>query len=399
MLTLLDASNTTAPQIPENTGEVFPIVLSANAGSSATNTITIKPASGVTATISGTSTSALIKLDGASYVTIDGSNSGGTDRSLTISNTSTAASTAAIWVASTTVGAHHNTIKNAVISAGASQNTGTTFTFGIVSSSSAAILTGGTDNDDNTYSNNLIQKASVGILSIGGTAANMNQNTVIAGNTVGPASFGADEIGTAGILIFNENLASIVGNEVRFVGDLATTGGGSGRDRVGIVIGGTAAAWSGTAAGTSVAVTNSVIAGNRIHDIVERATFSAVGIVENASNGGSPTGNVIANNMIYNVFANGTSPDQGVGIGISNGNGDTIANNSVFLLGDIDPVGTTTATISSFGISVNVTGVLNLRLRNNISMMDLNSDTAGLLHSAVNIPAGFSWGDGRLRFQ
>jgi hypothetical protein len=59
-------------------------------GSSATNTLTIKPASGVAATISGTvAGNSLITFNGADYVIFDGLNTGGS--SLAISNLSAAA--------------------------------------------------------------------------------------------------------------------------------------------------------------------------------------------------------------------------------------------------------------------------------------------------------------------
>ena len=58
-------------------GETFPITINPNGGNSATNTLTIKPASGASPVFSGTSASALIVLNGIDYVTIDGSNSGG----------------------------------------------------------------------------------------------------------------------------------------------------------------------------------------------------------------------------------------------------------------------------------------------------------------------------------
>src|SRR5207253_2486063 len=81
-------------------GETFPIVVPANGGSNATNIITIKPASGATPSISGSSASAIIELAGADYVTIDGSNTnGGSTRDLTIQNTNSAANTAAVWLA------------------------------------------------------------------------------------------------------------------------------------------------------------------------------------------------------------------------------------------------------------------------------------------------------------
>ncbi len=66
--------------------QALPLTINANPGSSATNTITIKPNTGVTATITGTVASGPLITIKANYVTIDGSNSGGTDRSLTITN-------------------------------------------------------------------------------------------------------------------------------------------------------------------------------------------------------------------------------------------------------------------------------------------------------------------------
>ena len=72
------------------TGETYPIVIKvANEGNfpTATNTVTIKPNTGITALIQGASAAGQIFKILNSYVTIDGSNAGGTDRSLTIENT------------------------------------------------------------------------------------------------------------------------------------------------------------------------------------------------------------------------------------------------------------------------------------------------------------------------
>src|SRR3712207_9341611 len=60
--------------------------------------------------------SALITLNGADNVTIDGSLAGGTDRSLTITNLQTS-TTSVIWIrsASASDGSSNNTVKNCVI--------------------------------------------------------------------------------------------------------------------------------------------------------------------------------------------------------------------------------------------------------------------------------------------
>jgi hypothetical protein len=363
-------------------------------------TVTIRP-SGAARTITSTGTAvAVIKLNDADNVTIDGSLGGaaigGTDRSLSIINTNTAANTTCIWVASATNGAQNNVIQNLNLEGGVNQSVTNVFNFAIISSSSASILTGGTDNDNNTYNNNFIKKVSVGIISIGGLASNMNQTTTISNNLIGPAAFGIDEVSTLGILIFNENAPNIVGNELRFIGDAATTGGSSGRDHVGISLCTGSASWAGGTAPTVVGtVTNGNISRNTIHDIIERATFSAVGIVNNCANGVNPTNNTIANNMIYNIQANGTSGDQTVGIAISNGNGDKVVHNSIYLTGDLDPGAATSSSTSSFGINVSVATPTNLTLQDNISVMDLTSNTATLFHAAINIISPtYNWGTG-----
>ena len=362
-------------------------------------TLTISPAAGTTPTISASSTTSVIKLNGADRVIIDGSNNGTASRDMTITNTLSATSTAAVWVGSALPdGAHNNVVKNCNISANADQSTGTLFSFGIISSSSAAILTGATDNDDNLYENNLVTKASVGIISIGGVPANPNQNTIIRNNNVGPAAFGANEIGTAGILLFNENNPRIQNNDIGFIGDLATSGGGSGRDRVGIVLGSTGAAWSTLGAGTAVLVTNAIVSNNRIHDIVERGTFSAAGITLNGVDGTNNTNNLVANNMIYNIQSNGTSGDHTAGIGIASGRGDRVVYNSIYLTGDTDPGAATSSGTSSAGISIPVTAPVNLSVRNNIVVMDLSSNTTTVLNAAISTASGFSWGTGGSNF-
>jgi hypothetical protein len=74
-----------------STVETFPLVF-ANLGTTATNTLTIRPASGATALSisSADTTAATVDLNGAQYVTFDGRPGGvGTAKQLTIENTST----------------------------------------------------------------------------------------------------------------------------------------------------------------------------------------------------------------------------------------------------------------------------------------------------------------------
>jgi hypothetical protein len=145
-----------------STGETFPLILNAIPGASSTNTVTIKPATGQSVTITAATT--VIKLNGADFVTIDGSNSGGTDRSLTIVDNDTGTSSAAIWIASASAsdGATNNTIKNCIMSGNAS----TTTVAGILSGSGTTF--GGaadTANSTNTIQNNQIFRFQNGVSS------------------------------------------------------------------------------------------------------------------------------------------------------------------------------------------------------------------------------------------
>ncbi|MFL6274081.1 MAG: FG-GAP-like repeat-containing protein [Blastocatellia bacterium] len=351
-------------------------------------TVTIKP-SGAPHTISGTSATALIKLNGADRLTIDGSTSGGTDRSLTITNTATTAGTAAIWLSSlgSGAGAMSNTVKNCNIACGVDQSASTNETFGILSSGTSIITTNdGANNDSNTFMNNAITKARWGIY-LRGSASSSNTSNTISGNLIGPAAFGSDEIGRGGIVIQHQTSVSITQNEVRFVGNLvAQTAGGN--DRIGIGVGGNDGPTPPTTNVSSATVTR-----NMVHDIIEEKTFSALGIV--LAGTGTPSSNVVANNVIYNVRTNGTSGDQGIGIDISAGNGDTVAYNSISMTGDIDPGASTTATQSEAGIRIASTTPSNLNLKDNAISVDQTSNTATLKHYAIVAPAtSYAWGIG-----
>ena len=374
------------------TAETGAVALNQTVEEPASNfTITFVP-TGAPRTISGSSTAALIKLNGADRVTIDGSLSAGTDRSLTISNTSTASFTAVVWLSSagTAAGATNNVIKNCNLAAGANETLATTSTFGILSSgASINVAVDGADNDNNTFTNNSITTARYGIF-LRGAAANANDNNVISSNLIGPAAFGANEIGTDGIVIQHQNLATVTQNEVRFVGgDFANRNASTPNNKaVGIGIG--SDIWP---VNLPTVVTNSTVTRNLIHDIVDENVGSAAGIV--VAGTGTPSGNVVANNMVYNVHSNGTLSNQTVGIGIGGGNGDKVVFNTVSLTGDLDPSSAATATQSAVGIRISSTSSTNLTLKNNIVSADVTSNTPGLHHFAIVAPStSYAWGTG-----
>ena len=165
-------------------GETFPIQINPNGGNSATNTLTIKPASGVSPVISGISTTGLIVLNGIDYVTIDGSNSGGSSRDTTLTNNGTGTASAVIWgqTLGTADPTTNNTIKNLNVSGNASTTTFAGIGFGNSTISTATL---GTRNDNNRVQNNNVTQLQFGIVSVGSQSAAKNTGTVVTGNTLG----------------------------------------------------------------------------------------------------------------------------------------------------------------------------------------------------------------------
>ncbi|PYT00990.1 MAG: hypothetical protein DMF63_04820 [Acidobacteria bacterium] len=327
--------------------------------------------------IEGSITGAVIRLNGADNVTIDGRQNGaGTARDLTVRNNSTATATAAIWLSSVAAGngASNNTIRNLELAAGVDQSSASTnVTFGIAMSGTALTTTSnGVDNDNNSFIANRIIRARYGIMTRG-TTTDLNINPVVTGNIVGPNAFGADQIGKLGIYMQADTGATVSGNTVQFVGCLdpqACTGS----DRMGISIGNDA--WSmapGTITSNTYTVTKNVI-----HDVIEELTFSSVGLNLATTGGGTATNNLVANNFIYNVRTNGTSGDQAVGLGIAGGHSDKVVYNTIIMTGDVDPGVSGASTNFGSGIRIanaNGTTHLNLTLMNNSVYMDLSSSS------------------------
>lgn len=382
--------------IQADTTETASAVLNASLTPASYTSVVIRPV-GAARTISGSIVGAIIRLNGADNVTIDGRIGGvGTNRDLIVRNTNTSTATAAIWLASVAAGngASNNVIRNLEIAAGATSNTSTNSTFGVIMCGTTISTTSnGVDNDNNQFIFNRVTRARYGIVTRG-TTTDLNISPIVTDNIIGPTSFGADQIGKVGILMQADTGATVSRNIVQFVGgDFANTT--SGADRVGIGIG--QESWS-TSPGTLTS-NNYTVTKNIIHDVIEERTFSSVGLLLATTGGGSATNNLVANNFIYNVRANGTSGDQAVGLGISGGHTDRVVFNTISMTGDVDP-GSASAT-SNFGSGIRVANAsgsshANLTLMNNNVYMDLSSSsTAAVRYYAISGNAtGYSFGTG-----
>lgn len=155
-------------------GETWPLSLSQLANKNASNTVTIRPISGATVSISQSVAGNLIYLNGADYVIFDGRAGGAGSSAFTLTNTSTNLLANVFAFGSD---ATYNTLKYLTLKASGT-NTGAAVSFGSGSS-------GGNGNNTITY-NNITKSASgapaYGIYSYGSSAGNNNSSNTISYN-------------------------------------------------------------------------------------------------------------------------------------------------------------------------------------------------------------------------
>lgn len=309
-------------------------------GSANYSSILIKPATGVTASISGSiaAASGLVKLNGADNVTIDGSNTtGGTTRDLTFSNTNNVANTVVFWIGSASAanGATNNVIKNCIIT-GASATVST-----------ACILAGDgatfggpatAANSNNTIQNNLLSNNQQGTFISGVAGAPHDQNWVIKGNTV-------NSVGVRGLLIQGASNLEISANEISGVS------GPFGTNVTGILAGG------------------NLIGGNIFNNKISNVNNTGIGFGCSGIqvNTGSSANINIYNNFISDVFSSSGSTtvpqNNGYGIILSfGGSGFNIYNNTI-VSGTSQGAGIASGPIFISG-AIATTSAINLR--NNI---------------------------------
>ncbi|MBL0355620.1 MAG: hypothetical protein IPP72_01465 [Chitinophagaceae bacterium] len=350
--------------------ETFPLVINSYFGASAINNVKILPNTGVTAAITASLAAAansVFKLNGADFVTIDGSNNGSSSRNLTITNNNTAASSV-IWNASAGGagnGANSNTIKNLNIVGGSATTSGI---YGISSSSTASLTTAAADNDNLTVQNNNIGKVYIGISALSSSTAGLaSDGLLITGNSIGNVT-AANSVTSRGIEVSYSTSPTI---SVNTIFNLKTTGSLS---------------LSGIDLGAGV-VGGSVVR-NSISGIYSTSTsgWGAYGI--NFSSSTATTNVVVANNFISDIqTANYSTTDltfNGYGIRIAGGTNLKIYNNSINFYGAVT---SGTSAGSSANLVVTSTAVTGLDLRNNLFVNTQTFGTAGSFAYNVRLAA------------
>jgi len=411
--------------------ETFPITVHVINSSvpTAASPVTIKPAEGVTASVSGASAGgAIFKVFNTNYVTIDGANSaGGTTRDLAIENTS-ATSPIVVWFGSSgTTPITNGAIRNCQIRNGAT------------TSSAVVISDGTTAGNAGTFSdmevrNNSIEKAYIGVYATGGTTPANGAGLTYADNQL--SASGANAIRLVGLYMQGVNGATVSGNVI------ANLEGATAENDVGIWLasGTVNAAVSGNSVsslgytGTSsnapiginvtpgVAGANIDVAGNTVTAISTSGTTAVRGI----SLSGAATGNVVVQrNNVTGVTNNSSSTYGAYGIDVSGGNNQTIKNNfvsdvrfnmtgapafsttfgvfgirlgagtghlvagnSVSLFGAM--LGTPNSSLLSAALGVVSTTSTGCDIRNNLLSNKLTGGTTSIAHVSAYLPAGGS---------
>ena len=301
------------------TGETGAVTLNEITGGFTT---LIKP-SGAARTISGNSGAVgLVGFNGADGVTVDGSLSGGTDRSLTIAPTNATNTGGGMYFASGATGAQNNVVKNVNVFGNGSLTgvlLGITFggnTFGGL----------GVDNDNNRVENCDVRGAYYGIASLGASVLNKDAGLVVSRNVM-PAT-GTSGIGRVGIYVIFADGAQITQNNIASVSNPGSV------DTIGIAAGSQAISSTPLTTG---GISNSTIARNYVGVVSNIATFSAAGIVVASDTTGT---NNVVNNMVTGVTGNANAGDILAGIYINGLAGSTqnVYHNSVSMTGDRLPI-------------------------------------------------------------
>ncbi len=373
-----------------STNETYPLVLNAVTGMSATNTITIRPASGASnLAIAGSSlipsgAGSIIYVNGGTYWKIDGRSGGtGSTRNLTVQNTdNTTSGSAAIRFIN---GAQFNTVtycnvksSNIALASGTINfstgstvgNSNNTISFcnvgdganGTSSVGISSVGSAGFPNDNNTLNaNNIFNFFNASGNSYGVYISDNTTNTVITGNSIYSTAARVQTSGSdrnwAGIGISPTTASSVFGINIsgNFIGGTAPNCGGtaltlSDNGTANIVLRGIFAQ-----VGTSVAtsIQGNTITNFNVSSSSTAANQSLISAVTGSFNIGDVTGNVLGSTSAAGsvTFTQTTAATSSRFCGIIAGAGTpgamVISNNSI---GGISVANSSTGTVGLAGI-------------------------------------------------
>lgn len=337
-----------------------PIVFNAISGTSVSNTITIRPATGVTSIITGAASSdCVITLNATDWVIIEGSNVvGGVTRDLTVLSTNAGTAAVICLKSAGTDGATNNIVRNLNLA-----GTGPTGTYAGIHSGGATVGSPGNGNHSNRYSTSDIRRVRIGFSSLGASAVSKNTGTIFNANLL--AAPAPDNIGRMGVYVGYEDGIIINNNLIENI--VQTTGN---EDSIGIGLGVSQLSTSGAV--STLEVTNPTVGRNRIGTISHSSSYSAFGVVVGAAASGLSR---VHNNAIYRIQSNGTAGDFSAGIYALGGTGSStvVYYNSISLTGYLLPA-SNGARYPSFALALGGNNPT-VTVRNNIFLNTSSNDS------------------------
>ncbi|MCF8449495.1 MAG: Ig-like domain-containing protein, partial [Taibaiella sp.] len=313
------------------TGESYPITISTLQCANSSRRLTIRPQG--TMTVTASASSAMISLDGASYVTIDGRvGSTGTTKALTFTNTSTSSSATTIQLQND---ASDNTVKHMTLRGANASSGGGVVMF--------RTTTGTTGSDNNTFDSTDIMEAVGYSLPINcfyatGTTGKENSGNTISNCNI--ANFYHSSTTSTGIYILTGNTEwTITGNRIYQSASRSYT---SSQINRGIYI-------NNSTSGNGFTISNNIIGyssntGSGTYTMTSSSSTSFYGIT---FSGSTTTPSSIQGNTITNINLSNTSGNlRGIDIVAGSVNIGTSAAN---IIGAATGNGAITRTVSSNG--------------------------------------------------
>lgn len=305
----------------------FPVTFKPFVSSNTAFTVTLKPDAGVSTVISGSNTTAIIKLaNNAHHYIIDGSNSGTTSRDLVIMNTSTSTSSVVLFEGlAVNQGVKSSALKNTLIKGGSNSST-----IGVlVGSATISTSSNGRGHEELLVSNNYIYNCNAAVVLCGNSSSEQVKKITVEKNV----------IGTDSTALYN-----------RQYGVYATYA-----DAV-------------------------VISENKIYNLKTSASISNAGVYFNTS----VTNSIIRSNVITGIYSTSSSGYGAYGINFeSTGNSnDSIINNSI---SDVITSNYGTGTIyNAFGIRINASAA-------NLKMYFNSVYLSGQPTTGTSASSSFAW--------
>ena len=364
-----------------STAETFPLVINKHSSASAVNTLTIRPAAGNNASITGTLSNSLLIACYNSFTTIDGSNNGTTSKNLTLGGTST---TVAFYSSGSTAPVSNCTLKNTTIMNGAQTSSA------IVVNDATPGSTGGFFSNIGIR-NNDIQRAFNGIYIYANPAAAGNGGgTAVAQNNM--VSTGTNSIRLNGVYMQGVSGADISGNTfanfesatlendnaIRLFGVNSTSVSNNN-------ISAMSCSNTSTAAPTGIALNSNcadiTVSGNDISGITTAGTNTVAAVAIT-----SGTGFTVNANKISNVKNTNSGGWGAAGINMS-GTNSRITNNFV---SDVAAYGFANYGVGDNGNGIVLNGGINHELYHNTVLMNTNQTAVTGVPAALLITTGMN---------